>query len=86
MAVTVALRPEKINLSLSPVASDVNTVSCEVQSLSYFGSYTSYALKTVNGQTMQTWVTNADRHQDPIEIGQQVWAHWQDNAMVVLTQ
>jgi putrescine transport system ATP-binding protein len=57
-----------------------------VQSLSYFGSYTSYALKTVNGQTMQTWVTNADRHQDPIEIGQQVWAHWQDNAMVVLNQ
>jgi putrescine transport system ATP-binding protein len=86
MAVTVALRPEKINLSLSPVASDVNTVSCEVQSLSYFGSYTSYALKMENGQTMQTWVTNADRHQDPIEIGQQVWAHWQDNAMVVLTQ
>jgi putrescine transport system ATP-binding protein len=57
-----------------------------VQSLSYFGSYTSYALKMGNGQTMQTWVTNADRHQDPIEIGQQVWAHWQDNAMVVLTQ
>ena len=86
MAVTVALRPEKINLSLSPVASDVNTVSCEVQSLSYFGSYTSYALKMRDGRTMQAWVTNADRHQDPIEMGQQLWAHWQDNAMVVLTQ
>ena len=86
MVVTVALRPEKINLSLSPVASDVNTVSCEVQSLSYFGSYTSYALKMRDGRTMQAWVTNADRHQDPIEMGQQLWAHWQDNAMVVLTQ
>ena len=86
MAVTVALRPEKINLSLSPLDTDVNTVSCEVQSLSYFGSYTSYALKMRNGRTMQAWVTNADRHQDPIEIGQQLWAHWQDNAMVVLTQ
>jgi putrescine transport system ATP-binding protein len=86
MAVTVALRPEKINLSLSPVASEVNTVSCEVQSLSYFGSYTSYALKMRDGRTMQAWVTNADRHQDPIEMGQQLWAHWQDNAMVVLTQ
>ena len=86
MVVTVALRPEKINLSLSPLDSDVNTVSCEVQSLSYFGSYTSYALKMRNGRTMQAWVTNADRHQDPIEMGQQLWAHWQDNAMVVLTQ
>jgi putrescine transport system ATP-binding protein len=86
MAVSVALRPEKINLSFTKPSIDHNAVHCTVQSLSYFGSYTSYALKTVNGQTMQTWVTNADRHQDPIEIGQQVWAHWQDNAMVVLNQ
>ena len=86
MAVSVALRPEKINLSFTKPSIDHNAVHCTVQSLSYFGSYTSYALKMGNGQTMQTWVTNADRHQDPIEIGQQVWAHWQDNAMVVLTQ
>jgi putrescine transport system ATP-binding protein len=86
MAVTVALRPEKINLSLSPIGGDVNTVSCVVESLSYFGSYTSYALKMTNGQSLHAWVTNADRHQDPIEMGQQLWAHWQDNAMVVLTQ
>jgi hypothetical protein len=39
-----------------------------------------------NGQSMQAWVTNADRHQDPIEMGQGLWAYWQENAMVVLTQ
>ena len=86
MAVTVALRPEKINLSLTKPNSDHNAVHCTVQSLSYFGSYTSYSLKMENGQSIQAWVTNADRHQDPIEMGQGLWAYWQENAMVVLTQ
>ena len=86
MAVTVALRPEKINLSLTKPSVDHNAVHCMVESLSYFGSYTSYALKMSNGASLHAWVTNADRHQDAIEMGQQLWAHWQDNAMVVLTQ
>jgi putrescine transport system ATP-binding protein len=88
MAVTVALRPEKINLSLSPVASEVNTVSCEVQSLSYFGSYTSYGLRVQGDQKLKVSVSNTDRDQDHqnLEEGQRLWAHWEDNAMVVLTQ
>jgi hypothetical protein len=38
----------------------------------------------VNGDSLQAWITNTDRHHENIEIGQQLWAHWQDNAMVVL--
>ena len=86
MAVSVALRPEKINLSIAKPTDDHNTLHCSVESLSYFGSYTSYSLKMANGQSMQAWITNTDRHQEPMEIGQHLWAHWQDNAMVVLTQ
>jgi len=84
MPVTVALRPEKILLSLQQPTQAFNTVSCSVHSLSYFGSYTSYHLKMANGQMLQAWVTNTDRHHENIDIGQPLWAHWQDNAMVVL--
>ena len=84
MQVTVALRPEKIHLSLDDLANTHNTVACTVDSLSYFGSYTSYHLKMGNGQLLQAWVTNTNRHHENIEIGQKLWAHWYDNAMVVL--
>ena len=84
MPVTVALRPEKIQLSLQDPNQAYNAVVCKVDSLSYFGSYTSYQLKMVNGDSLQAWITNTDRHHENIEIGQQLWAHWQDNAMVVL--
>jgi len=84
MPVTVAIRPEKIQLSLQDPGSGYNSVACVVQSMSYFGSYTSYHLSMHNGQLLQAWVTNTDRHHENIEIGQPLWAHWQDNAMVVL--
>ena len=84
MPVTVALRPEKISLSLQDPGQSHNAVACRVESLSYFGSYTSYHLKTLHGQTLQAWVTNTDRHHEHIEMGQSLWAHWQSNAMVVL--
>ena len=86
MPVTVALRPEKIQLSLQDPKQAFNAVGCEVQSLSYFGSYTSYHLTMGNGKSLQAWVTNTDRHHESIEIGQRLWAHWPDNAMVVLNR
>jgi putrescine transport system ATP-binding protein len=72
MPVTVALRPEKIQLSLQDPKQAFNAVGCEVQSLSYFGSYTSYHLTMGNGKSLQAWVTNTDRHHESIEIGQRL--------------
>jgi putrescine transport system ATP-binding protein len=86
MQVTVALRPEKIHLSLENLANTHNSVACTVESLSYFGSYTSYHLKLANGALFQARVTNTDRHHENIEIGQELWAKWYDNAMVVLNR
>jgi putrescine transport system ATP-binding protein len=86
MQVTVALRPEKIHLSLENLANTHNSVACTVESLSYFGSYTSYHLKLANGALFQARVTNTDRHHENIEIGQELWAQWYDNAMVVLNR
>jgi putrescine transport system ATP-binding protein len=86
MPVSVALRPEKVLLSKDKPEGDHNAVACVLKDWSYFGSFTSYSLRLPNGQHIKVSVTNADRDQEAIEEGQTVWAHWQDNAMVVLTQ
>ena len=86
MPVSVALRPEKVLLSKDRPEGSHNAVACVLKDWSYFGSFTSYGLRLSNGQTIKVSVTNADRDQEAIEEGQTVWAHWQDNAMVVLTQ
>ena len=85
MAVTVALRPEKVMLSLDDPKLPHNTMACVLKDWSYFGSHTSYSLRVPGGQFLKVSVTNTDRSHDTIEEGQTVWAHWQDSAMVVLT-
>jgi putrescine transport system ATP-binding protein len=86
MPVSVALRPEKVMLSMQDPQLQHNVVACVLEDWSYFGSHTSYSLRVPGGQRIKVSVTNADRDTETIEEGQTVWAHWQDNAMVVLTQ
>jgi putrescine transport system ATP-binding protein len=86
MPVSVALRPEKVMLSMQDPQLPHNVVACVLEDWSYFGSHTSYSLRVPGGQRLKVSVTNADRDSEAIEEGQTVWAHWQDNAMVVLTQ
>ncbi|MEN9688516.1 MAG: polyamine transporter ATP-binding protein [Pseudomonadota bacterium] len=85
MPVTVALRPEKVTLSMDKPQVPHNHMACVLEDWSYFGSHTSYSLRIPGGQRLKVSVTNTDRDHDTIEEGQTVWAHWQDNAMVVLT-
>jgi hypothetical protein len=45
-------------------------------------------LRVEGNQRLKVSVTNTDRDQDHenLEEGQRLWAHWEDNALVVLTQ
>ena len=88
MAVTVALRPEKIHLSRHQPAGDAfNRASGTIQELSYFGSFTVYHLKLASGALLKVSVANTQRHRDDeFTWGDQVWAHWSRSAQVVLTQ
>jgi putrescine transport system ATP-binding protein len=87
MAVSVALRPEKIHLSRHKPADQYNCARGTVKELSYFGSYTVYHLELHSGARLKVSLANVQRHlEDDFTWGDVVWAHWSRMAHVVLTQ
>ncbi len=93
MAVTVALRPEKIRIGrdlLPPVdgepAGGLNRVQGTVKDLSYFGSFTVYHLALASGMVLKISASNTERHRaDSLTWGDAAWASWSPDAHVVLT-
>jgi putrescine transport system ATP-binding protein len=87
MAVTVALRPEKIHLSKQQPDDKFNCTQGTVKEKSYFGSFTVYQLTLASGASLKVSRANTQRHpDDDFTWGDTVWAHWQREAHVVLTQ
>ena len=87
MAVTVALRPEKIHLSRQKPADDFNAAPGTIRELSYFGSFTVYHVRLDSGRMLKVSQANTQRHRDDaLTWGDQAWAHWSRSAQVVLTQ
>jgi putrescine transport system ATP-binding protein len=87
MAVTVALRPEKIQVSRDKPADAFNAAPGTIKDLSYFGSFTVYHVELPSGQRLKVSQANVERHQgDRLGWGDAVWAHWSRSAHVVLTQ
>jgi putrescine transport system ATP-binding protein len=87
-AVTVALRPEKINLhKQQPSDTAHNAVAGEIKELSYFGSFTVYHLKLASGSVLKVSQANTQRHRDDeLTWGDRAWASWTPSSQVVLTQ
>jgi putrescine transport system ATP-binding protein len=88
MAVTVALRPEKIHLSRHQPARPVqHRRAGTIKEMSYFGSFTVYHLQLASGALLKVSQANTQRHRDDeFTWGDEVWAHWSRSAQVVLTQ
>jgi len=87
MAVTVALRPEKIRLSRERPPGSLNQVQGTVRDISYFGSFTVYGLELPEGRRLKVSESNVERHRgDAPAAGEVAWATWPDTAQVVLTQ
>ena len=87
MAVSVALRPEKITLTrAAPADAGFNAVEGTVKEMSYFGSFTVYHLTLASGATLKVSQANTERHVDgALSWGDRAWAHWSPSAHVVLT-
>ena len=87
MAVSVALRPEKIALTReAPGESEFNAVQGTIKELSYFGSSTVYHLALASGALLKVSQANTQRHRDDeLTWGDRAWAHWSPTAHVVLT-
>ncbi|WP_088281111.1 ABC transporter ATP-binding protein [Ideonella sp. A 288] len=87
MAVTVALRPEKIHVSRHKPADEYNSAPGTIKEMSYFGSFTVYHLQLASGARLKVSQANTSRHKDDeLTWGDAVWAHWSRSAHVVLTQ
>ncbi len=87
MAVTVALRPEKISLTReAPADTAFNAVQCTVKEMSYFGSFTVYHALLASGARLKISQANTERHSDDaLTWGDRAWASWSASAHVVLT-
>jgi len=86
MAVSVALRPEKITLAREEPAEPYNRVKGKIRDLAYFGSFTVYRIELATGALLKVSMTNTQRHRDDeLTWDDEVWAHWSDTAQVVLT-
>jgi putrescine transport system ATP-binding protein len=87
MAVTVALRPEKIHVTRHAPADEYNRVQGTIKEMSYFGSFTVYHLALPGGGVLKASQANTQRHREhALTWGDTVWAHWSRSAHIVLTQ
>jgi putrescine transport system ATP-binding protein len=92
MAVSVALRPEKIHLSrreppLEATGGNFNRARGRVKNLSYFGAFTVYHVELEGGRMLKVSQNNTQRHRDDeLTWGDEAWAHWSRQSQVVLTQ
>jgi putrescine transport system ATP-binding protein len=88
MAVTVAIRPEKIHVGRrQPEHNEFNAVRGKIKEISYFGSFTVYHLVLASGALLKASQANTQRHRDEeLTWGDEVWAHWSRSAHVVLTR
>lgn len=87
MAVTVALRPEKIHLQRHKPVDSFNSANGTIKEMSYFGSFTVYQIELPSGARLKVSQANVQRHRDDeLTWGDSVWAHWSRSSQVVLTQ
>jgi putrescine transport system ATP-binding protein len=93
MAVTVALRPEKIQLRRDALTSSavpgpaVNRAHGTIKEVAYFGSFTVYHLQMASGRVLKVSQSNIERQPGaPLTWGDKAWASWTDLSQVVLTQ
>jgi len=87
MAVSVALRPEKIALTRdAPADIAFNAVQGTIKEMSYFGSFSVYHVALASGAVLKVSQANTQRHRDDeLTWGDRAWAHWSPLAHVVLT-
>jgi putrescine transport system ATP-binding protein len=93
MAVTVALRPEKIQIRRDALTSPalpeagVNRAHGTIKEVAYFGSFTVYHLAMASGRVLKISQSNVERQPGaPLTWGDKAWATWTDLSQVVLTQ
>jgi putrescine transport system ATP-binding protein len=82
---SVALRPEKIELSTTaPEHCEFNCLRGKVMESAYFGATSLYRVSLADGTRLQVSVPNSERHGEIITVGADVYATCSPDALVVL--
>jgi putrescine transport system ATP-binding protein len=85
--VWVAVRPEKVRLSLEQRTATENSVSGTVRDIAYLGDLSIYKVALDNGFVMEAASANLTRMiERPISWDDRVWLSWDAAAGIVLTQ
>jgi putrescine transport system ATP-binding protein len=85
--VWVALRPEKVRLSLEQRSATENSVSGTVRDIAYLGDLSIYKVALDNGFVMEAATANLTRViERPISWDDRVWLTWDAAGGIVLTQ
>jgi putrescine transport system ATP-binding protein len=87
MVCAVAIRPEKIWISQTRPATNVNLFTGKVIEIAYFGSYNTFIVETPTGLRVKITETNVTRNDgQEITWNDAVFFGWSETAPVVLTQ
>jgi putrescine transport system ATP-binding protein len=85
--VWLAVRPEKIRISLEPPSSSVNSVAGTVNDVGYLGSISHYHVVVENGQRITALRANSSHTVErPISWEDKAWLEWPAEAGIVLTR
>ncbi|MGO1118642.1 ABC transporter ATP-binding protein [Rhodovibrionaceae bacterium A322] len=84
-SVTLAIRPEKVRISLARPDNGELTTQGTISDLAYYGSSSHLYVDLGNGNPIMVDIPNAQRHQgEGFSIGQSVWVSWtQEDAMLL---
>ncbi|HEX2585906.1 MAG TPA: TOBE domain-containing protein, partial [Steroidobacteraceae bacterium] len=83
--VWVAVRPEKIQMTLDRPSSNENWTEGTVQDVAYMGNSSVYLVKLTSGKVVRVTRPNVSRHDDSITWNQTVYLHWHGSSPVVVT-
>ena len=84
--VSVAIRPEKIQLGRERPAQEDNVLRGVITGIAYLGDVTRYLVRLPTGFTMRVTAPNVFRHEERLAHDETVWLHWHASAAVVVTR
>ncbi len=86
MPLTVAVRPEKISLSRTPAENPTqNCLKGVISDSGYFGSFSLYRMNLPGGRKLQIQITHQNRHIEMLRDGEEAYATFTPDSLVVLT-
>jgi putrescine transport system ATP-binding protein len=84
--VSVAIRPEKIQISRERPEGTDNIVSGTITGIAYLGDMSRYLVTLVTGTVVRVTLPNMFRHETRLAIEDAVWLTWHGSAAVVVTR